>query len=133
MQGVGYAGHPLVSVAVPIALLHADEFSSAEDSYLGLFINLATVMPLKYVIDRKRPSGDHMRWDASFPSGHTTCIFTQAYVLSYHYPKASVPLFVFATAIGISRIYTQKHYPSDVIGSIALGLFTGFLVTSVID
>jgi membrane-associated phospholipid phosphatase len=132
-HAIGYAGHPAVSVALPVVLLHVGEEPCAWDSYMGMFINCATILPLKYVVNRRRPSGDHVRWDASFPSGHTTCAFTQAYILSYHYPKASIPVFALAGAIGLSRIYIQKHYPSDIIASVALGVLTGYLVTSFVD
>lgn len=133
MQGFGYAGHPVLSGTVPLVLFHAGEFPAARSSYLGLFINCVTVLPLKYAVDRKRPSGEHVRWDASFPSGHTTCAFTQAYILSHYYPKASIPAYVFASAIGLSRIYIREHYPTDIIASVALGVATGFLVTSLLD
>lgn len=133
MQGISCAGHPLISGTTPLVLFHASAYPAARDSYMGLFVNCATTLPLKYVVNRKRPSGDHVRWDASFPSVHTTCIFTQAYILSYHYPKASVPVFVFASAVGLSRIYVRKHYPSDIIAGVALGVLTGFLVTSFMD
>jgi membrane-associated phospholipid phosphatase len=133
MQNIGLAGHPVVSGVTPLALFHAGEHDIARASYLGFFVNCATVLPLKYVVNRRRPSGEHIRWDASFPSGHTAFLFTQAYVLSDHYPEASVPLFVFAGVVGISRIYINKHYPSDILAGAALGLFTGFLATSLTD
>lgn len=133
MQGFSYAGNPVVSGATPVVLFRAGEYSAARDSYLGLFFNCATVIPMKYVINRRRPCGEHTRWDTSFPSAHTTFLFTQAFVLSHHYPKTTVPVFAFASVVGLSRIYTRKHYPSDVLVGAALGLLTGFIVTSIYD
>jgi len=130
MQGVSYAGHPVVSGTTPLVLYYAGEHAAAQDSYLGLFLNCATVIPMKHLIHRRRPCSSHVQWDASLPSGHTTFMFTQAYLLSHHYPKITVPVFAFASVVGLSRIYTQKHYPSDVLISVALGLLTGFVVTS---
>ena len=133
MQGFSYTGHPIVSGAAPLLFFHAGEYETAQHAYLGLFFNCASVMPLKYVINRQRPGGEHIRWDASFPSAHTTFIFTQAYIVSHHYPRTTVPVFAFAGVVGLSRIYLQKHYPTDVVAGVVLGLLTGFMVTSIVD
>ncbi len=133
MQGISYAGHPVVSGTAPILLFHIDEQKAAQHAYLGLFLNCASVIPLKYIVNRRRPCGEHDHWDASFPSGHTAFVFTQAYILSHHYPKATVPVFAFASAVGLSRVYIKKHYPSDVLAGAVLGILTGLFVTSVCD
>lgn len=133
MKGISYAGHPLIGGGTSLVLYAAEEYPVARHSYIGLFFNCATVIPLRFVVNRQRPSGKHGRWGSSFPSGHTTFAFTQAYVLSHHYPRATIPLFTFATAIGFSRIYLKKHHPTDVLAGIALGLVTGFVATKLID
>jgi undecaprenyl-diphosphatase len=133
MEGVSYAGHPVISGTAPLLLFHAGEYETAKHSYLGLFFNCASVIPMKFLVNRQRPCGVQIRQDASFPSGHTTFLFTQAYIISHHYPRTTVPVFAFAGVVGLSRIYLQKHYPSDVIAGVALGLLTGFVVTTVVD
>lgn len=62
--------------------------------------------------------------DYSFPSGHTTAGFSLAVILSIYFPSYSVLTYSLATAVGISRVYTGMHYPSDVLSGAFIG--TGF-------
>ena len=60
----------------------------------------------------------------SFPSGHTAAAFLMAVILSYFYPMFKIPLILFASLIGFSRIYNGVHYPVDVFAGILLGTFS---------
>ncbi|MBK9246924.1 MAG: phosphatase PAP2 family protein [Ignavibacteria bacterium] len=68
----------------------------------------------------------------SLPSGHTTVAFTISTVLSDHIDRwwASVGLYTIAAATGISRIYDDKHWLSDVVLGASIGYFSGKLITS---
>lgn len=52
----------------------------------------------------------------SLPSGHTSMAFALATSLSLAYPKwyVIVPAYIYAGAMGYSRMYLGVHYPSDV-------------------
>ena len=64
----------------------------------------------------------------SFPSGHTFTAFSTASLFSGLYPPLALPLFALATLTGLSRIYVGAHFPLDVLGGAAIGLFSTFLV-----
>ena len=69
--------------------------------------------------------------DCSFPSGHTTAGFSLAVILASHFPAYSFVMYSLAATIGVSRIYTGMHYPSDVLSGAFLG--TGFaLLTHIV-
>lgn len=61
----------------------------------------------------------------SFPSGHTSSSFAAALVMHRMLPKkAGIPALVFAAMIGFSRMYVGVHYPTDVLGGIAIGIIS---------
>ncbi|MDB4766908.1 phosphatase PAP2 family protein, partial [bacterium] len=51
----------------------------------------------------------------SFPSGHTATAFALAMGLSFLYRKGKPLFFLFAFLVGLQRIISQNHFPSDVI------------------
>ncbi len=59
----------------------------------------------------------------SFPSGHTTCAFAAATTLSAYYPgwKVALPAYAVATGVAFSRIYSNQHWSSDIVGGALLG------------
>ena len=69
---------------------------------------------LKYSVQRTRPDGSN---SLSFPSGHTSTAFSLAAVANRHYGwKVGVPAYVLASGIGLSRIESNSHHLSDVLG-----------------
>jgi len=106
----------------------------------ALFTNLW----LKVVVARPRPysdpngfyyplwvtMGQHIESDMSFPSGHTTAAFsTMTALFLAGNKKYSWMAFIFAFLMGISRIYLAVHYPSDVLGGIAVGAVAAVIGT----
>jgi membrane-associated phospholipid phosphatase len=84
----------------------------------------------KVVAGRERPSATDNPFEfkmfssnASFPSGHTTAAFAAADVFAEQYPTWTViaPVYVAATAVGVSRLYANQHWASDVIAGALLG------------
>lgn len=85
------------------------------------FIDLAAVKPRIFAIgqplqitptDTSLPPPDPGR---SFPSGHTANMFCFATVLAAFYGRRGAVFFVVAALVGLSRIGTGSHWPSDVI------------------
>lgn len=67
----------------------------------------------------------------SFPSAHATSSFAAATAIGRVEPRARLPLYSLALAIGASRPYLGMHYPSDVIAGGLLGLAIGGLAPAV--
>ena len=74
-----------------------------------------------------RPNG----W--SFPSGHTASAFAAAFALWMQNRKLGVPALVLAAFISFTRLYLYVHFPTDILGGIALGLAAGALGSLLTD
>jgi len=68
----------------------------------------------------------------SFPSGHTTCAFAVAAVISEEFKEKSIAIpivaYSLASLAGIARIERRDHWTSDVFFGACLGLFVGKLI-----
>jgi undecaprenyl-diphosphatase len=66
----------------------------------------------------------------SFPSGHTAAAFLLAGNTCLHYGAASAPLFVWAGAVGLSRVVLGVHFPTDIIAGMVLGTTIAWIVSA---
>lgn len=72
--------------------------------------------------------------DFSFPSGHTAAAFTTAAALYFTREKNLwKPALVLAVLIAFSRLYLYVHYPTDVLGGIAVGVLAGYTGWEIIN
>lgn len=85
---------------------------------------------LKYVIDLPRPYEIYpfivklsVGGSPSFPSGHTADAFAFAVALSLIYRKwyIIIPVLIWASLVGYSRMSLGVHFPSDVLGGALIG------------
>jgi membrane-associated phospholipid phosphatase len=109
-------------------------------SITGIIINL-----VKWVAGRHRPidlfNSGHFGFDyfgyayelISFPSGHAQTAFTLATALTLLYPRCGIPIFIMASAVGISRIILTSHYLSDVIAGAGIGIICTWIIKYYFD
>lgn len=132
-------GGSFFSIFAPLLLiiLGKNEISLiAKEAFVALSISHIFVQILKRTIGRERPYKILKEIntfkidlkDKSFPSGHTTAIFSIITSFAINLPHLKFYLFTVAYLIGISRIYLGVHYPSDVLTGILLGYSTSILV-----
>lgn len=105
-------------------------------SCYGLVLASLAVQIIKHLIGRPRPwlsdqgivhLGPSLTngYD-SFPSGHAVSSFAVAVVLARFYPRWRWLFYGLATLVGISRLYLDVHYTTDVIGGAILGIVMGW-------
>jgi len=64
---------------------------------------------------------------SSFPSGHTMMFFVMIPILSKNFPKAKTVFWIIAILVGLSRIYLEVHYFSDVVAGAVFGYAIGWI------
>lgn len=65
--------------------------------------------------------------DFSFPSGHTAASFAAVAALMFAGEgKLWKAVLAPAVLISCSRLYLYVHYPTDILGGIAVGIFSGY-------
>ena len=129
-------GTPLVLYG--IGLIENESITKKNAIFIGVSVIAATSLTtlLKYTIKRKRPFETYTDIEnltsggsPSFPSGHTTDAFALAtsVSLTYHKWYIIVPAYLWAGAVGYSRIVLGVHYPSDVLAGAIIGIGMSFL------
>ena len=98
----------------------------------GLFVTI-----VKRLIGRVRPSDSgpfaYVPWSwrheyASLPSGHSTTAFAAAVAIAALWPRARVPMLIYAVIIAASRVIITAHFVSDVVAAAFVGGFGAVLV-----
>ena len=150
MKAVDATAYPLFIGAVPASWMVAFYTGNRQDLHLATALLVAegasfvAVTGIKHLVRRKRPyralegitprsTSADVESPYSFPSGHATAAFTIATVLSLRYRKWYVvaPAATWALSVGISRIWTGMHYPTDVMAGACLGVLIGVLSVKV--
>lgn len=135
MRWFTYLGLEQVILPIIVALI-AVRFTRR----VGLLATVAyilagpAVLAIKILCPRLRPgypgdgvlvAPDESLYLSSFPSGHTTVAFALAFTVFLSFPgprriPVGICAITLAALVGVSRIYRGIHWPTDVLGAIAL-------------
>jgi undecaprenyl-diphosphatase len=118
----------LISICIAI-FAHGALRIAGIQSLIALTVSHIPVAIIKKKYPRLRPYlvlpqtiiGKNPLTDHSFPSGHTTAIFSTMIPLMMALPVFSVILLPLTLLVGISRIYLGLHYPSDCLAGGVIG------------
>ena len=137
-RAVTHLGGADITIATTLLLMllsSGDAKLTAIASALALSASHIPVHIIKQLFPRKRPYmmiektkfPANPLQDHSFPSGHTTAIFSVVTPYILYLPQLAFVLIPLGLCVGISRIYLGLHYPSDVLAGGILGAITGIL------
>jgi membrane-associated phospholipid phosphatase len=132
-----------ISVATPLALYACSRYkkdSSLQSKAIiigeSILFSAIVSTSLKHIVNRPRPFTKYpfieklsSAGSPSFPSGHTSDAFATATSLSLAFPKWYVvtPAYLWAGAVGYSRMHLGVHYPSDVLAGAIVGAGAAYL------
>lgn len=98
----------------------------------GLLLMAGGTYLTKHVVDERRPDGSDTH---SFPSGHSAWAFMGATMatreLGWRSPWYSVGAYAVASAVGMERVVSRRHYPVDVVAGAGIGILStqiGYLI-----
>ncbi|MGM7720769.1 phosphatase PAP2 family protein [uncultured Metabacillus sp.] len=135
---ITHLGGAVATIAVSLFLIFftRGQFQATSiASAVSLLISHLPVAIVKKLYPRKRPYlalietkvADNPLKDHSFPSGHTTAIFSVIIPFILFTPQLAIVLIPLAISVGLSRMYLGLHYPSDVLAGCLLGSSSGFI------
>ena len=67
------------------------------------------------------PTWKHANYRESFPSSHSACAVALSVMLAILYPQEAATFWGLAIACAVLRYILDAHWPSDVLGGVALG------------
>jgi len=70
--------------------------------------------------------GQRPSTEEGFPSAHAAAGFALAVMLAWRYPEGRTLFFALAVVSGAQRVFSEAHFPSDVLFGAALGCLAGF-------
>jgi len=93
----------------------------------SLGVSAVTTLALNSLIDKDAPNGSSQ--DA-FPSGHTAIAFSSAAFVQRRYGwRPGIPAYLAASYVGWLRVETDDHDAADVLGGMAVGILSSYLLT----
>lgn len=106
-------------------------------SFIAIVLGTLIGQIFNIVIGQRRPPG-RIRYQHftnrgryhSFASGHASGSFAFVTILAHYYPHFSLPLYIFATIVAVSRIYSDRHWFSNIVSGAIIGHLAALLVLS---
>ncbi|MBN9379597.1 MAG: phosphatase PAP2 family protein [Chitinophagaceae bacterium] len=138
-----YLGDGIFAAAVIILLMVLRRWPQAWQLLIAFLLSALVAQILKNVFSMPRPrevfnhgeyayfiEGITHHGFSSFPSGHSTSVFTLATMLAIfeRNKKINVLYLLIAVAVGYSRIYLGQHFLTDVLMGSFLGVTIAILV-----
>lgn len=132
----GGATCTILAATVPLILGGAFA-EAAQSALITLVVSHLIVQLVKRTVGRPRPSRSVpsaalvIKPDCfSFPSGHAAAAMSVAFVYASAYPPFALPLLLFASAVGMSRVFLGVHFPGDVLIGQLIAVLTGLVALS---
>jgi membrane-associated phospholipid phosphatase len=141
--GFTYLGDGIFAVAVVILLMVLRRWSQAWQILTAFLLSALLAQILKSAFSMPRPlevfnHGEYIYFidgithhgHSSFPSGHSTSVFSLATMLAIFEKNKRTNVFyvLMAVAVGYSRIYLGQHFLTDVLMGSFLGVTMAILV-----
>lgn len=120
----------ITTYAVGVSIKHRPTRHIGSDLIRAQLVNGLVTRVLKVSVDRERPDGG----GHSFPSGHTSGMFTTAGVLGAHFGwRVALPAYAISGFVGWARVRGDQHWATDVAAGATIGAIIGHSVARLHD
>ncbi len=111
--------------ALASTLFYENGWSGTKEYTFTTVVSQTITEGIKGVVDKTRPNGNCCN---SFPSGHATGSFSAAAFLHFRYENnyVTIPAYLGASYVALSRVEADKHYVEDVIAGAAIGIGSAY-------
>jgi undecaprenyl-diphosphatase len=130
MRAASGSGHgvPVLAGLLVVALVSGPAGPATARAAIGVLVPVNLVVEgLKWSVNRRRPDGDHRRANSSFPSSHAANAAALALVLGRRWRRLAPGFWLLAMLVGFSRIYLNRHFLTDVLCGVAIGVGFGWV------
>src|SRR5690606_8964394 len=132
-----------------LIILGAFSFKYFFNGVITFLISVGVTQILKRIFDLPRPKGFFSEQilsklhfvegvniypHYSFPSGHTTAAFSMMFFLAIITPNRYLKVIfaIYASIMGLSRVYLVQHFLIDIIAGSIIGIFVTMLIYKLI-
>ena len=125
MREISHAGRPAIVLPGVLLIAALDRSAGLKTAGATLVVLAAVnlvVEGTKRVVQRERPDGERKPSNSSFPSSHAANAVALAWMLSRRWPRLAIPFWLAASLVVVSRIYLNRHFPSDLLVGTGIGL-----------
>jgi undecaprenyl-diphosphatase len=139
-RALSRSGDGLMQVLLPSLLIALDR-QHGSTVFVATAIAFAIERPLYWLLknscQRRRPPEAIPSFHSvivasdrfSFPSGHTGAAFLLAAITTEYYSALALPMYLWASAVGVSRVILGVHFPTDILAGALLGSGIAWFVT----
>lgn len=140
IRAVSHTGDGYLHLLLPLMVMLVDPEQGR--SFLLLILTAFTIerplyFVLKNTLKRRRPPAVIPYFFSlvkpsdqfSFPSGHTMASFLLAGLAITYFGSSAYPLYIWASAVGASRVILGVHFPTDILAGASLGSLIAFGIT----
>ena len=142
-RALSRSGDGLMQVLLP-SLIWLHDGAQGRHFFLLVAMAFALERPLYWVLkntcQRKRPPEAIPSFTSviiasdrfSFPSGHTCGAFLLATMTTMYSPALAVPMYLWASAVGVSRVVLGVHFPTDILAGALIGSSIAWLINDIV-